>query len=546
MSTEHSEFQELVDEILEEMWRDNPVAATYAGIHKYDNQLGKVDREFRREIVSKNVRYIARLGDFQDRILSPDEAMDHLVLTNALKVENELEEKMNRHERDGSIYPETVLFGIYILIQRDFAPLGQRMESALERMKDAPRLLAEGMENLRKGNNIPEVWTRIGIDVTEGGIHFCKSIIPQVAESVPELRSNLLQANQTLLEVFLNYRKFLTDCIIPKSNGKFAVGKELFEYLLMVEHQLPYGTDDLLMIGEKVLRDATIMVREVARKIDSGSAWDKVVAKLKKVHPPKEQLIDAYKEQMNLARCFVEDKGIVSIPSGEYLTVVPTPCFEWATISYAAYIAPAPFEEKQEGIFWVTPVDDRKSREEQEEQLEGHCSYGIVVTSLHEGYPGHHLQFVHANRIRSKVRRQFGTNVFAEGWALYCEEMMREAGFYSDPRTHLLQLKDLLWRACRVIIDVKLNTEAMTLDEAVNMLVDVAKLERGNAVVEVNRYTQTPTQPMSYVIGKLEIMKLRDDYKKGKGKMFDLREFHDSLLSYGTVPVKMVRERLLR
>jgi uncharacterized protein (DUF885 family) len=186
-------------------------------------------------------------------------------------------------------------------------------------------------------------------------------------------------------------------------------------------------------------------------------------------------------------------------------------------------------------------VDENIPAAQQEEILRGHSFYGIPVTALHEGYPGHHLQLVHANYLKNKLRRILNTNVFIEGWALYCEEMMYDAGFYSDPRSRLLQLKDQLWRACRVIIDVQLHTKQMTYEEAVNLLVDCAKLQKVHAEKEVTRYTFSPTQPMSYLVGKRQIIELKEDYQKNTGEQFDLKKFHDRLLSFGSIPVCLIR-----
>jgi uncharacterized protein (DUF885 family) len=209
-------------------------------------------------------------------------------------------------------------------------------------------------------------------------------------------------------------------------------------------------------------------------------------------------------------------------------------------------MSPAPFEQAQKGFFYVTPLDERLPPEKQEEQLQGHSSYKIAVTALHEAYPGHHLQLVKANRSNSDVRRVLGTTVFIEGWALYCEEMMYEQGFYTDPRIRLMQLKDQVWRGCRVLIDVGLHTQGMTYEQAVDMLVKRGKLERVNAEVEVNRYCMQPTQPMSYIIGKHQIMDLRKEYESWLGSKFNLREFHDKLLSYGSIPVAIVRKEMLQ
>jgi uncharacterized protein (DUF885 family) len=177
--------------------------------------------------------------------------------------------------------------------------------------------------------------------------------------------------------------------------------------------------------------------------------------------------------------------------------------------------------------------------------MEGHVLAGIPITSVHEGYPGHHLQITSAHQAASKVRRQFWTPVLVEGWALYCEEMMAEQGFYSDPRTRLLQLKDYLWRSCRVMIDVGLHTGTLAPGEAVRMLVEVPKLDPEGAAGEVKRYSKTPTQPLSYAVGKREILKLREDFRKAEGSGFSLRRFHDRLLQFGSLPISRIREQIL-
>jgi uncharacterized protein (DUF885 family) len=278
--------------------------------------------------------------------------------------------------------------------------------------------------------------------------------------------------------------------------------------------------------------------------IDPKKSWRKLVEELEEYHPAADQLEETYRREMMAARDFVREKRLVTIPVGEELEIRPTLPFDRPTLPYAAYMSPAPFEKEQKGFFYVTPIDVAQPPEAQRAQLKGHPSYGIPVIALHEGYPGHHLQLVLANRTKSKVRRVLATTVFMEGWALYCEEMMHEAGFYSDPRTVLFKLKNQLWRDCRVLIDVGIHTGAMTYDQAVDLLVDAAKLQKVHAEKEVTRYTGSPTQPMSYVIGKKQILELRRDYQKKMADKFQLREFHDRLLGFGSIPVVLIRKAM--
>ena len=549
----NKEFNELVNRILEFQWKKSPVEATFLGVHEYDDKLDKTDPESRKRYLKKTKEYLNGLNRYspdpktlsKEAKLSVDEQMDWRMLRDSLKVQLAEEEKLRWFRRHAMLYPNTALFGCYILMVRDFAPLKVRMKSLLGRMKQVPRLMKQGEENLSRGRDIPRIWTKVAVETTVGGKEFFREMIPLFAKKVPTLKKQLLAANDKALSAFDDYEEFLKKRLLPRSKGKFAIGEEFFNFLLSVHHQLPQTTDDLVRIGNRLIRQTQAEMRTLARKIDPKKSWTKIVDELKNKHPKKENLLKFYMKEMARARDFVRRKDLVTIPRGESLSVVETPVFERSVIPYGAYMPPAAFDKKQEGFFWVTPVNEKFPLKQQEEQLRGHNSNGVVLTALHEAYPGHHLQLVHNNKIKSKVRRQFWTSLFAEGWALYCEELMYEKGFYTKPETRLLQLKDQLWRACRVVIDASLHTGRMSFSQAVNMLVDVAKLERTNAVAEVKRYTYTPTQPMTYMTGKIEILKLRDEFKKLKGGAFNLKKFHNQLLSYGTIPIQMVRERMV-
>jgi len=549
----NKEFNKLVNEVLEFRWKASPMEATFSGIHKYDDKLDKTNPKSRRLYLKKTKEYLRKLERFSvDRKrrsktakLSMDEQMDWKMLRDSLKVEIAEKENIRWFRRHAMLYPDIALIGCYILMVRDFAPLKVRMKSLLGRLKEVPRLMKEGEENLRRGRNIPRIWTKVAIETTSGGKAFFKQMIPLFAQKVPDLKNQLLKANDKALLAFDDYEEFLKKRLLPRSKGQFAIGDEFFNFLLSVHHQLPYTADDLLRIGSRMIRQTQAEMRSLAKRIHTKKSWIKIVDDLKKKHPKKENLLKFYTREMARARDFVRRKDLVTIPKGESLSVVETPVFERSTIPYGAYMEPAPFEKRQQGFFWVTPINEKLPLKQQEEQLRGHNSHGAVLTALHEAYPGHHLQLVHCNKIKSKVRRQFWTSLFAEGWALYCEELMYDSGFYTKPQVRLLQLKDQLWRACRVVIDASLHSKRMSFNQAVDMLVDVAKLEKTNAIAEVKRYTYTPTQPMTYIMGKIEILKLRDDFKKLKGKSFNLKKFHNQLLSYGTIPIQMVRERML-
>ncbi|MBI3961855.1 MAG: DUF885 domain-containing protein [Deinococcus sp.] len=530
------QFAALVDQYVRWVCQGSPVNATYLGIHDYDHTLGNFAPEAMADWVRQGEQLQKELESLTG--LEADSELDRRLLVGQLSATRTYFHHIRHWEKNPGLYPQTALIGLFLLMVRQFAPLEQRAENIWRRLKEVPQLLAQGRANLQDS---PRTFSEVAMAITKGGMAFLKEAIPPLAKQVPALESELLAANAQAVAAAEDYLNFLQSSHLSRSNGDFAIGRGPFDALLAQNHLLPYNAAELEAIGVQV-RDATLAeLEQVAQEIDHYRSWVEQVDQLKAHHPPAEELVEAYQQEMLRAKEFVRERGLATIPNGEELEVIPTPPYERATTPYAAYLPAAPFEKQQKGLFYVTPVNQALEPPEREEQLRGHSRYAIPITALHEGYPGHHLQFSLANRVRSKARQTGDSPVFAEGWALYCEEMMYEEGFYTDPRQRLMQLKDLLWRACRVIIDTGLHTRGLSFEAAVDMLMNMAHLERPNALAEVRRYCQTPTQPMSYVIGKREILGLRDDYRQKLGRRFSLRAFHDRLLSFGTIPPSLVR-----
>lgn len=538
-----SEFQRLADEILEYYWRTNPVSATFVGIHTYDHELGEYSTEFFVDQAASSRRFIQRLERLDQSQLTPDERIDCRLLRDNCLVTVRSIEDIRYWEKDPAWPIQLALYGIFVLGIRDFAPLEERAAAILSRLRQVPRLLEQGRKTI---SHPPAIFAETALTVSQGGLAFYQDFVPMIADQVPELKAELLDASRQALAALEEYIKFLKEDLLPGATGTFAVGRGLFDFLLRTNHGLSYDADEIQEIGNGILSETEQLLAQLAEELDPGHKWWEILAEAKRNHPAASELLDAYRREMVRARDFVREQGLVTIPEGETIQVIWTPPFERATIPYAAYMSPAPFEAQQQGLFYVTPVNEQLPPEKQEEQLAGHNWYNITVTALHEAYPGHHLQLIHANKVPSRVRKLLGTSVFIEGWALYCEELMYESGFYADALTRLTQLKDQLWRCCRVLIDVGLHTQGLTVQEAVNLLVKRAQLERVNAEAEVRRYCSTPTQPMSYIIGKYQIMKLRREIADLRGTEFSCREFHDQLLSYGSIPVAIIREAMLK
>ena len=536
-------FHQLCEGILQTIWESNPVGATILGIHDYDDTFGDMSRECLLGYGDsfKDFR-LALQSDVDPSLLDPDDQLDyHLALS--LASSNYLMMECERPwARNPSIYPSIGIWGCFSLLIREFAPFEERMQSMLCRMRAIPEMMMTCRDNI---SNPSPVFIQVAHEVVPGAIAFFRDVVRRVAAHLPTMENDLLVASQEALQAFLDFDLWLREDRFAKANGDFAIGTDIYEQKLFSEHYLTYSPGDLVLLANKVLNDTQMEIREVAKAIDPTMSWQQLVGNLKHDHPPKDKLEAAYRQAMQSARQFVIDHDLVTLAGDERLGVGTTPEFERSVMPYAAYFPPAPFETSKQGCLWVTPIDESAPAEQQMAQLEGHCVHSIPIIALHEGYPGHHLQLTKAMDIPSRIRRQMMNGLLVEGWALYCEELMREKGFYADPRVELFQLKDLLWRACRVIIDVGLHTGQMTFQDAVDMLVHVAAIEEINAVAEVKHYAMDPTQPMTYIIGKLLIHDLRDRMKRKMGSRFDLKAFHDELLSYGSIPPALVAERMI-
>jgi len=276
-----------------------------------------------------------------------------------------------------------------------------------------------------------------------------------------------------------------------------------------------------------------------AARLGNGKHWRDVVERLRADHLDGAALVGAYAREMERARTFVEQRGLAPIPDAR-LDVVPTPAFMRPLIPFAAYHSPGPYSRDRTGWFYVTVPDAALPPAKQERILRDHCRWELAATALHEGYPGHHLQFVHAQAQASDVRKNIWTPVTVEGWALYCEAMMGEEGFYRTEEEQLFQRLHLLWRAVRVLLDVGLHTRGMSFDESVEWLTALG-MDRTNAEAEVRRYCAEPVYALCYAVGRRELLKLREDYRAARGAAFTLRQFHDAVLRYGGLPVTLIR-----
>ncbi|MCI0602433.1 DUF885 domain-containing protein [bacterium] len=542
-STEDEKFSKLVDEYLELSWQLSPLNATFSGIHKYDDQLESLLLAESRKRMEQNKAFLQRFEqEIDSSKLDEGNRIDYQLILDGGKAQEFSLEKSRDLEKDPGIYPQVLAGTGFLMFSREYAPFPERMSNLAKRMKKMPQILEEGKKNLK---NPPRLWTEIAIETTKGAVGFYRDLIGNSISEMPEgddLRKRLETGNAAVIAALQAYQQFLEKDLLLKSTGAFADGRENFVYRLKNFYLMDQTPEEIKSSANKVLKETKAEMDRVAAKLDPKKKWWEILEEAKKKHWPEDQVLPEYRKATDRARQWVLDKKLASIPE-EKLDVIETPLFMRFVTPYAAYFQPAPFEKEQKGFYFVTPVDASLPAEKKSGLL-GEFYIDVENTTVHEAYPGHHLQFIHQNRL-SKIRRLTGSSLMSEGWGLYCERLAEEFGFYSTPIDSLQAYRWVLVRAVRVLADVGMHVDGMSFEDAVNLMLEHTRLERGAAEGEVRRYTQTPTQPLSYLMGMLMIQDLRNEYQKKQKENFRIGEFHNAVLSYGSIPVSMIRTSML-
>ena len=533
-------FDAAVGRIMAGTWEHFPSTASRLGLHEYDGRLPTVSSASLAMRAGELRQGLADLESIDVSALSATNFYDHGILTAALRKELMELTELRWHETN----PMELLWHIDLssYIQREYAPLDQRAESLTQALAAVPAYLRE-LKTVMSGRLASPV-LEASIEAYEGVANFFENDLADATNSITEegLRGRLGEA---LARASGSVRDFVEhlEVLRPYADASFALGMDRFSALLkhgeMVE--LPIGR--LLTVGEEDLRRNLDRFRKVAGIIDSDRSPVEVIAAVAADHPAADSLVDETSEMLEDIRQFIIDRDIVSVPSEIRCRTVPTPSFmRWA---FAALDFPGPYEENAtETYYYVTPVEDHWSDAEKEQWLTSFNYATLRSVSVHEAYPGHYVHYLHTRKSSSMISRVFGAYSFWEGWAHYAEEMMVEAGYLAEPVSHLGQLMEALLRDCRFICAIRMHTQGMTVEEATQFFMDNAFLEELPARKEAMRGTFDPMY-LNYTLGKLMILKLREDYKRVKGDAYSLKAFHDEFLSFGAPPIPLVREMML-
>jgi uncharacterized protein (DUF885 family) len=545
-----------------------PTNGTADGLHQYDTQLEDYS-------AAGVAREVAALHEFEKKVEAIDAsaldapvAGDRDILLNNIKSELLTLEVIRGWEKNPDTYSSGITNSAFVIMERPYASANTRLRALVEREKLMPQALLEARKNLK---NPPKIFTEIALEQIDGDVSFFENDVPSAffsgadgAEVATDAgaKADFAKTNAAVIAALKSYGAWMKTDLLPRSNGDFRLGADAFQKKLAYDEMVDLPLDRLLQIAMDDLHKNQAEFARVAKEIDPAKTPEQELAELQGMYPPPDQLLSAFHQTFDQLIGFIRANHIITIPSDVQPTLEETPPFERAT-TFASMDPPGPFEtHSKKAYFNVTlPEKDWSA-----ERIAGHMAEfnvgTIVSTSVHEAYPGHYVQFLWMPQFGSKIRKVLGANTNIEGWAHYCEQMMLDQGYAAAPADatpeqvkqakliRLGQLMDALLRDARFVNSIKLHTGEgevggkWTLEQAEDFFVKQGYQTRAIAEVETKRGTGDPTY-LYYTLGKLEIMKLREDYKKKMGAAYTLQGFHDNFMRQGFAPIKVIRKAML-
>ncbi|HXW96965.1 MAG TPA: DUF885 domain-containing protein [Gemmatimonadales bacterium] len=520
---------ELYRSYLDLRWHFDPAAATAQGVLGHDDRLADYSADRMREHLAafKAIAGALEQLDVED----PQEEIDRTAFLDELRVTIARFERERPHIHDPSFWLGHLYHAFQSLLRRRGDTPSEKARGLLGRLKATPAFLKVARETVHEP---PRVFLDTAQALADAGPRLLTDVARAARQGDPELSAQvddvLGEAEAALTRFGLALRSELR---AHHDDLSFAIGEDQFNLRLRHEHALQPGAPELYRYGLHLAEEVEAEVAALARQIDPRVPWRTVIERLRAQAPPGPDLVGVFRDSTERARHFLEARSLMTIPEGT-LEVVETPSFLRPLMPFAAYSPPPAFGPARNGTFYVTSP--------QAAEQNGHYSlHEIAATTVHEAWPGHHLQMLVARLATSEVRRVSWTPVTVEGWALYCEELMAEEGFFASIEERLFQRLHLLWRAVRIVLDVGLHTRGMTPDQAVDLLMDRVAMDRGKARAEVSRYCAWPTYQLCYAVGRREFLHLREAWRQAAGPGASLRGFHDTALSYGGLPVSLIR-----
>ena len=536
-------FDALAEQLVNDQLEAEPVLGTNLGLTEYDGLLPDRSAEAIHARERAEDAWLDRFAGLDDAELSTEERVDRDLVVMVLRGRAVRRDWLD-WRRSPDWYASAVLQGAHLLLLYRLHPDAELAQALTARLQAAPRLLAQGLDNLDPDLVAPELLPR-AIAMVRAGAGYLRGIGAELPDLADPDRTALDAASAQAAIALTEFAERL-DAMTGLARGDWALGEQRYDGLLRYAEGLGYGTRELRERGLAAYEQLAADMAARTKQLRGNDDWRALMAELNADHPDTpEQMLAGYRQATEAARAFCVDRELVTLPDGEHCRVEPAVPFVRALVAVAHYQAPPPFSVSRVGTFFVPFPPDDATAEEVAQRLATNSRAGRWSITAHEAYPGHHWHLAHlaANQPRP-LRYVFSSTYFTEGWGLYVEEMMKEQGFFTDPHWELCQVAFRLFRAARIVVDTSLHLGEMSIDEACRFMVERAALTEGTARAEVLRYCAWPTQAASYLTGAIEIQRMRDEWLHRA--IGSLKDFHDTVAGTGRLPISLVERYLVQ
>jgi uncharacterized protein (DUF885 family) len=551
-TTQDDAFQKIAHDYVEQYLRANPEQATELGDHRFDDQLTDYSSKARAKDLTTQKEFRDKLNAIDGTQLTGANSVDFRILKENIDYEVFRAEELKEPDWNPLVYMQSLANSLYLLVARDFAPAEKRIPSLRQRMEKIPAVIAQAKANLQ---HPPRIHTETAIEQTQGTINLVRTELAPLLDQAPQMKRELAPLQDKTAAALEDYKKWLQNDLLLRSDGDFRLGAEKYNKKLRfalasdlpMEEIVKRAKADLEQTQTAIYETALPLYKKYFPTADEKTLADKhkvtaaVLGKLAQQHPNDATVIDYAKKITAEATSFVKQHDLVTVPDVP-LDVIAMPEFKRG-VAIAYCDAPGPLEKNGKTFYAVAPTPKDWSKERKESFFREYNNYMIRDLTVHEAMPGHFLQLAHANEFRAPtlVRAVFQSGPFIEGWAVYCEQVMAQQG-YGGPEVKMQQLKMRLRAICNAILDQSIHAGDMTEKEALDLMMKQGYQQEGEAVAKWKRARLTSAQLSTYFVGATEHFDLRAAEEKKLGNQFNLKKYNDQVISYGSPPVKYVRE----
>jgi uncharacterized protein (DUF885 family) len=546
------EFEKISRDYIEQGLRANPEEATELGDHRFDGLLTDYSPEGRARVLAAQKEFRDKLKAIDGSGLTGANNIDFRILKENIDYKIFQAEELKDAEWNPLVYMQSLANSLYLLVARDFAPAEKRIPNLRQRMEAIPRVIEQAKANLQ---HPPRVHTETAIEQTQGAISLVREGLAPLLDRAPQMKKELAPLQEKTARALEDYKKWLQNDLLPRSDGDFRLGADKFRKKLRfalasdlpMEEIMKRAQADLQKTQTAIYETALPLYKKYFPEADDKTLADKqkvtsaVLDKLAEQHPDDATVVGYAQKIVAEATDFVKQHNLVTVPDVP-LDVIAMPEFKRG-VAIAYCDSPGPLEKNGKTFYAVAPTPKDWSKERSESFFREYNNYMIRDLTVHEAMPGHYLQIAHANQFHAPtlVRAIFQSGTFVEGWAVYTEQMMAEQG-YGGPEVKMQQLKMRLRAICNAILDQSIHAGNMSEREAMDLMTKQAFQQEGEAVAKWKRARLTSAQLSTYFVGATEHLDLRAAAERNLGKNFDLKKYNDQVISYGSPPVKYVRE----